>query len=191
VLVESRFAGLRPFPGELRKSLMERKPFDKNKRRIFDIRERIRKWWVQVKELHGCPHYVALGLAIGVFVAATPTFPFQTAIALGLAYILRGSGIAAAVGTWVSNPITISFFYLESFKTGRYLFGISNNCGETCKSISELLKQGLNVASATILGSVIIEIPGGVVTYFLTRMIIIKIRFRKKAPSRKTGNSRL
>ncbi|RLB24280.1 MAG: hypothetical protein DRG73_04185 [Deltaproteobacteria bacterium] len=55
---------------------MERKPFDKNKRRIFDIRERIRKLWVQVKELHDSPHYVALGLAIGVFVAATPTFPF-------------------------------------------------------------------------------------------------------------------
>ena len=162
---------------------MEREPFNKSKHRIFDIRERIRKLWVQVKHLHGSPHYVALGLAIGVFVAATPTVPFQTAIALVLAYILRGSAIAAATGTWVSNPVTIPFIYLEGFKTGSYLFGISNNCGETCKSISELLNQGLNVASATILGSLIIGIPGGIVTYFIARMIIINIHFRKKTSS--------
>ena len=61
--------------------MMEREPLDKNEHRIFDIRQRIRKLWVQVKHLHGSPHYVALGLAIGVFVAATPTVPFQTAIA--------------------------------------------------------------------------------------------------------------
>jgi len=134
----------------------------------------------QVKKLHGSPHYVALGLAIGVFVSATPTIPFQTAIALSMAFILGGSWIAAAAGTWVSNPATMPFLYLESYKTGSYLFGISNTCEKTCQSMSELLKQGLNVAFATITGGVILGVPGGIAAYLITRIIIINIKSRKK-----------
>jgi len=43
------------------------------------------------KELHGNPHYLALGIGIGVFVGMTPAFPLHTIIAIPLAHIFRGS----------------------------------------------------------------------------------------------------
>ena len=43
---------------------------------------RIQQWKNRVNNFHGDPHFVAMGMAIGVFVAATPSMPFQTAIAI-------------------------------------------------------------------------------------------------------------
>ncbi len=62
------------------------------------------------KNLKGDPHYIALGMAIGVFVSITPTIPFHTVIALAMVIALPGSKAAAALSVWFSNPITIPFF---------------------------------------------------------------------------------
>ena len=77
------------------------------------LKEISRRSLARIKELNGDPHYVALGMAIGVFVGVTPTIPFHTALALGLSFIFRGSKAAAAIGVWFSNPITIPFFLLR------------------------------------------------------------------------------
>ncbi len=57
----------------------------------IQIRKKVRNWINRAKTLHGDPHYIAMGMAIGFFVAITPTIPFQTIIAVGLAFILKGS----------------------------------------------------------------------------------------------------
>ncbi len=36
-----------------------------------------REFFEHAKKLQGDPHYVAMGMAIGVFVAITPTIPFH------------------------------------------------------------------------------------------------------------------
>ena len=76
----------------------------------MNLREKIQHLITRFKQLNGDPHYVALGMAIGVFISVTPTIPFHTVIALALAFILRGSKAAAAIGVWFSNPVTIPFF---------------------------------------------------------------------------------
>ena len=75
------------------------------------LRKRIKQGYLQVKELHGDPHYVAMGMAIGIFVACTPTIPFHTVIAIFLAFLFRGSKVAAAIGVWFSNPLTMPLLY--------------------------------------------------------------------------------
>ena len=47
-----------------------------------------------------------------------PILPFQIALAVLLALIFRGSKIAAALGTWISNPLNWYFLYLYSYKIG-------------------------------------------------------------------------
>ena len=54
----------------------------------------------RIRQMNGDPHYVALGMAIGVFVAVTPTIPFHTVLAIGLSILLRGSKAAAILGVW-------------------------------------------------------------------------------------------
>ncbi|MFV9645388.1 MAG: DUF2062 domain-containing protein, partial [Desulfobacterales bacterium] len=91
----------------------------------MNYKEKIRQVIIRFKQLNGDPHYVALGMSIGVFISVTPTIPFHTVIALALAFILRGSKAAAAIGVWFSNPITIPLFYKGSYDLGISILGNS------------------------------------------------------------------
>ena len=143
---------------------------------LVKSRDRLLHWIARVKELHGDPHYVAIGMAIGVFVSITPTIPFQSIIAVCLSLIFRGSKAAAAIGVWFSNPLTIPILYFASFKTGVLLFGASNTANVSGGSITELLKLGLNVTIASVSGGLILGILPGIATYFITRKIMQKLR---------------
>ena len=147
----------------------------------MNLREKIRQLITRFKQLNGDPHYVALGMAIGVFISVTPTIPFHTVIALALAFILRGSKAAAAIGVWFSNPITIPLFYKGSYDVGISILGNSAPFNIEYESILELLKLGADVTVAMITGGVILGILPSIAAYFITRRIFIKLRLRKKA----------
>ena len=151
---------------------------------------KIQEWKHRVKNFHGDPHFVAMGMAIGVFVAATPSMPFQTAIAIALAFILRSSKAAAAIGVWLSNPITFPVFYLASYKVGSLLFGISAASGPGGEPV-DILKLGAEVTIAAVTGGIIIGLCLAIATYFITRKIYTKIRFCKKLNHNSACESRL
>jgi uncharacterized protein (DUF2062 family) len=152
--------------------------------------KRIQHWKNRVKNFHGDPHFVAMGMAIGVFVAATPSMPFQTAIAVALAFILRSSKAAAAIGVWLSNPITFPVFYLTGYKVGTLLFGISGPDDLGGDPVG-ILKQGAEITIATVSGGIIIGLCLAVATYFITRKIYTKIRSRKKLNQNSACENRL
>jgi len=133
----------------------------------------------RVKNLEGDPHFVAMGLAIGVFIGITPTIPFHTVLAVSLAIILRGSKAAAALGVWFSNPITAPIFYWGSYKVGMYLLGNPAPFDIKYESILELLDLGMDVTIAMITGGIILGILPGIASYFITRKIIATIRLRR------------
>lgn len=147
----------------------------------MNLREKIQHLITRFKQLNGDPHYVALGMAIGVFISVTPTIPFHTVIALALAFILRGSKAAAAIGVWFSNPITIPLFYKGSYDLGISILGNSAPFSTEYESILELLKLGADVTIAMITGGVILGIFPAIAAYFITRRIFIKLRLRKKS----------
>ncbi len=147
----------------------------------MNLREKIQHLITRFKQLNGDPHYVALGMAIGVFISVTPTIPFHTVIALALAFILRGSKASAAIGVWFSNPVTIPLFYKGSYDVGISILGNSAPFGTEYESILELLKLGADVTIAMITGGVILGILPGIAAYFITRRIFIKLRLRKKS----------
>jgi len=146
----------------------------------MNYREKIRQFIIRFKELNGDPHYVALGMAIGVFIGVTPTIPFHTVLALFLAFVLRGSKAAAAIGVWFSNPLTIPFFYKGSYDLGMSILGNSAPFGTEYESILELLKLGANVTIAMVTGGIILGIFPGIAAYFITRKIFIRLRLREK-----------
>jgi len=61
-------------------------------------KHKIRELVTQLKELQGDPHYIAMGMAIGAFIAITPTIPFHMVIAVALAFVFRCSKVAALIG---------------------------------------------------------------------------------------------
>ncbi len=147
----------------------------------------------KVKQLNGDPHFVAFGMAIGVFVAVTPTIPFHTILAIGLAILLKASKPAAILGVWVSNPFTAVFLYVACYKTGYFFIEDSH---EAMKSIeilvahlegdagflekitflTEFAKIQVKPFMIMNVGGVILGLPSGLFAYLLTRKFIVQLR---------------
>ena len=107
------------------------------------IKEKVREFVKTFKTLQGDPHYIAVGMSIGVFVSITPTIPFHTAIAVALAFIFNGSKPAAVIGVWFCNPITVPFFYIGSYKIGMVIFNMSMPLDIDYESVPEICIWGL------------------------------------------------
>ncbi len=151
------------------------------------IKHRLDDLYFRFRSLQGDPHYVALGMAIGVFVAVTPTIPFHTAIALAMAFVLRASKPAAIIGVWFSNPLTIPPFYYGSYKLGMLMLGreIVWSNGEV--TIQELMQQGLDVTVAMIAGGAVLGVVPAVIFYFVTLIVFRKIRARRGRAKEEIG----
>ncbi len=90
------------------------------------------------------PHELALGLALGIFTGMMPIMPFQSALAVALALIFKGSKITALIGTWVSNPLNWYFLYYYSYRIGASLMGLSMKEG-IFPSVMTSIHNGENI----------------------------------------------
>ena len=144
------------------------------------IKTRIKQFITRCKRLEGEPHHIGLGMGIGIFVSFTPTLPFHTVIAVALAILLRGNKIAAAIGVWFSNPFTIPFFYLGTYKVGAMLFDNSKPFDTKYESIKDLLGLGWDATIAMMAGGIILGIPFSIAAYFITRKFFFTIQLKRK-----------
>jgi hypothetical protein len=144
-------------------------------------RERFGQMLVRMRQLEGSPHYLALGMAVGIFVSITPIIPLQTIVAVFLAFLVRGSKSAAALGTWLSNPLTIPVVYYANYKLGCTLLGYQKTLDNIAfDSFSQLMGLGLEVTRAMIVGGVVIGAILGVAAYFIAFRVFITIRRRAR-----------
>ena len=172
----------------------------------FSLRKKYQEFVARFKRLQGDPHYIALGMAIGVFVAITPTIPFHTILALAFAFVLRGSKAACIIGVWFSNPVTIPFLYIWCYKLGMMVIGKSYSdlpqiitlyetlessipLAEKYREVSSFLLQHFVVAYAMLIGGVLLGIPSAIFTYIITRKFFTVIRNRKDAKREKEISS--
>ena len=146
-------------------------------------KDRFRTLSLKVKRQEGNPHFIALGFALGVFVSVTPTIPFHTVFAVGLAFLFKGSKAAAALGVWFSNPLTIPLFYFLSYRLGAFLFGVSFSDTHP-HTILELMKMGLDLTLAMVAGGVLLGILPGIAAYFVMRRLIRRWQKKRKEASR-------
>jgi len=132
-------------------------------------RERISQMWIRMRQLEGTPHYVAVGLSVGVFISFMPIIPFQTVVAIALAFLVRGSKSAAVLGTWLSNPLTIPLVYYLDYQLGCVLLGNQATLKNIeFESFSELMELGLEVTWAMIVGSLVIGGTFSLIAYIVT-----------------------
>lgn len=64
---------------------------------------------------------MAAGLVLGLFIAFTPTIPFQTLPAATAACLWKANLPATVIGVWVTNPLTALPIYLTANRLGRHL----------------------------------------------------------------------
>jgi len=117
----------------------------------------------------GSPYFKAKGIAVGVFSGCFPFFGLQTLLGIFLAKLVNGNLVLAALGTWISNPLTYIPLYLFNFKVGSLIL---RNKLETISnsqlSGQDLWNQGWNFTSKLLLGSCLVGIFMGVTIGSLT-----------------------
>ena len=81
----------------------------------------------RVFSLDDTPHRLALGVAIGLFVAWTPTIPFQMVLTVALAWLFGANKLVGVPFVWLSNPATIIPVYGPNYLIGCWILGREAN----------------------------------------------------------------
>lgn len=77
----------------------------------------------RMRRLRGTPHEIAIGAAAGMFISFTPFLGFHFILAGLGAWILRGSILASALGTFVGNPLSFPFIWVSAYQMGNWMLG--------------------------------------------------------------------
>ncbi len=123
------------------------------------------------------PDQIALGTAIGIFIACSPFLGTHTVTALGLALLFHASRPAALLGTFANNPISMAFIYFAEIKLGSWILGYSLAMPKGLWSdFVELFSLGRQVILSLMVGFVIVGIVSAVGTYFFVRAAVLFVR---------------
>lgn len=147
----------------------------------------LRCHYFKLMRIEAPPQQVALGLAIGVFVGCLPIVPFQFITALGLAFLFKGSKVAAVIGTLVSNPLNFVPFYMTVYYIGRWITGLEISPPSPSMfhpdnfDLSDLLSGSRDLLIVLMSGGFVLAVPSCVIAYFLSLKAVIKYRQRKAA----------
>ncbi len=154
------------------------------KRRRSRIKRSWRYFYLRFLRLRGTPRYIARGLAFGVFAGCFPLFGLQTIIGVLLAVIFRGHKLAAAAGTWVSNPLTYLPIFAFNYKVGELLlgFGIGKTqvtFPDNWQSWTELKESGLVFLVTLFFGCLVIGWVAAILTYIISLKSLSRWRRRR------------
>lgn len=169
-----------------------------------------RPWirFIKFRILHvdDSPHNLALGVAVGLFMAWLPAIGIQILFALAAAIILRANKFLALTFVWVSNVFTYGIIYLPNFLIGKFLLDIIGVSHESTRSqvarlmemlgSFSILKQmwqfsfwqrlwrlTLDIGAPLWLGSFLLATLIAAVSYYSTFKLIIW--YRTKNPRRR------
>jgi uncharacterized protein (DUF2062 family) len=77
---------------------------------------------IHLLTLNHTPHGIALGVALGVFIAITPTYGFHTLLVILAAFLIpKANKIAIFLGTNISLPPTVPFITWGGYEIGRFM----------------------------------------------------------------------
>ena len=107
-----------------------------------------------VLQLDDPPWRIALALAVGVFISCTPTFGFQTLLALLVATLAHLNRAATVTGAWLNLPWVAPFVYAGALKLGEFLLPDRTGIGGFWQML--------------LLGTTIVGAGAAVVTYFVS-----------------------
>lgn len=93
------------------------------------------------------PRRLAMGAAVGVFVAVLPIPGLQLASAAGLAWLIRAHRGAAIAATFAANPLTYPLIWLASYLLGAVILGMPvSEAAHDLERLSGFMNQSWSLA---------------------------------------------
>lgn len=148
-----------------------------------------RGWFIHLLHLDDSVHRIALGTAIGVFIAFTPTIGFQMLLVLLATSAVRANKVAGLPMPWITNPVTIVPIYSLNYYLGWLMVG-GPSLTEFEHRLLKLMSLDLawidwvkgwwhlmiDMAGPLWVGSLAVGIVGGVVAYVVMYHLITVYR---------------
>lgn len=150
---------------------------------------RLKKIVHTILTANASPPEVALGCAVGIFVAFVPIVPVQTALLFPLILFIPRLNRALTYGvSWVMNPFTIVPIYVIEFWTGRLFFPDTGQINTRVitsmvqqQAFGKLWHTGSGVVFALLTGGLIWAVFLSLLTYF---SIFFLLKWREKRGDR-------
>ncbi len=134
------------------------------------------------------PEYIARGWTIGMFYGCLIPFGLQLALSIPTAFIMKGSKIGAALGTLLTNQITIFFIYPAQCYVGNKIIGGDLSYQEVKAALNDVLKNqdfsslwnlGGELVAAFFIGGALLTAVMTPITYVFVKKLVIKYHQEK------------
>ncbi len=125
---------------------------------------------------------VANGLALGLFVAFTPTMGFQMVLACVLILFFPGNLPVAIMACWITNPITGPAIYYGEYKIGQWAMDFVGSPAVRSIESAPAITDIYDVAGAMWVGSVIVGVIFAILGYAMVHGFVFverKVRLGK------------
>lgn len=156
-------------------------------------------WWGRIKffVVHSIlraadsPHRLALGVAIGLFIALLPLVGIQMFIAAIACHPFKANKAVAMAMAWVSNPLTLVPVFLPCYWLGCLMLGLdpipyesfvaifSPETGGFIASVTATWTAMLDIFLPLSLGCLVVATVFGVASYFISRRMIVAYRLKR------------
>lgn len=143
----------------------------------------------EVINVDDTPHRIALGCAIGMFVAFTPTIPFQMALTIFFSWIFKANKVVGLPAVWITNPATVIPIYFPQYVLGCLITGVAIDKVDFSILTQKHENTMAMARSAWVLmqdifwplwvGSLVVSTIVGIASYYLTIWAVRKFRYRK------------
>ncbi|PZQ17247.1 MAG: DUF2062 domain-containing protein [Ancylobacter novellus] len=144
----------------------------------------------RVTSLKASPHSIAAGFASGAAASCFPLIGLHFLLSFGLAWCLRGSMVAAALGTAVGNPLTFPILFAAAYRVGAIIRGEeAANAGAVDQAGSELaaeeifsgsLEHAWPLFTTTMIGATPIALATFAAFYLLVRWSAAKVQATRR-----------
>jgi len=158
-----------------------------------------------VMRLRSSPRAIAGGLGVGMFIAFTPTVGIQIILAVIAATICNVNRPAAIAPVWITNPVTVAPVYTFNYWLGTFFWPgpplaevrtlfvnlasalAKLSVWDTKEGTLAILRMGLEILIPLCIGSVVVGIVLGVITYLLS-LRLLSFFFRRRAEKQLLNN---
>lgn len=141
--------------------------------------------WKRLCRLPGTSTSIARGVAWGVTIAVSPFWGAHLWLAIGLAWLSRGSMVAAAIGTLAGNPWTMPLIIAGTYQMGLWMLPPALqppalDIGAPTEAVKVLMSHPLRLLLPMLVGWVPVGLVSWLATFWLARRAVAEYHRRRR-----------
>lgn len=130
---------------------------------------------------------IARGFAWGVSLSFTPFIGAHMLLAIGISWLIGANLFAAALGTFIGNPLTLPFMLALSFYVGNWILGRDILHISHYMSLEFFKDRFMDLFWPIFVGSIPLALFSWVVTYLIVHDVVVRYRnYRLTHPRKPT-----